>query len=173
MNRLTLRVPRDLIRRFDAAAALQGGRSRLLRRLMLDAAQAVLPEAAEASPAPGTGRLALRLDPADLAALEAEAASRGHSRTQWAVSLIRARLYRRPQFTRSEAMTIIEVQRELRRIGVNINQIARALNTAVMDGAVLELEVAQLDAFSHEIRAHLAGVRDAVRGDLAYWSVEP
>ncbi|WP_312405805.1 MobC family plasmid mobilization relaxosome protein, partial [Brevundimonas sp.] len=120
-----------------------------------------------------TGRLALRLDPADLAALEAEAASRGHSRTQWAVSLIRARLYRRPQFTRSEAMTIVEVQRELRRIGVNINQIARALNTAVMDGTVLELEVAQLDAFSHEIRAHLTGIRDAIRGDLAYWSIEP
>ena len=67
---------------------------------------------------------------------------------------------------------LIEVQRELRRIGVNVNQIARALNTAVMEGAVLALEVAQLAAFSEEIRAHLVGVRDAFQGNLAYWSVD-
>nr|WP_314121566.1 plasmid mobilization relaxosome protein MobC [uncultured Brevundimonas sp.] len=173
MDRLTLRVPPDLIRRFDAAAASQGGRSRLLRRLMERDAQAPFPEVLEAAPGRQTGRLALRLTPVDLAALEVEAASRGQSRTQWAVALIRARLHRRPQLSRSEALAVIEVQRELRRIGVNINQIARALNTAVMEGTVLDLEVAQLGAFADEIRAHLSGVRDAVEGNLAYWSVEP
>lgn len=65
------------------------------------------------------------------------------------------------------------MQRELRRIGVNINQIARALNTAVLEGAVLDLEVAQLDAYAGEIRAHLVGVRDAFAGNLSYWSPGP
>lgn len=145
----------------------------MLRRLMEAAAQATLPEAGEAPSGATTGRLALRLAAMDMALLEAEALSKGQSRTQWTVALIRARLYRRPQFTPSDAMTLVEIQRELRRIGVNINQIARALNTAVLDGAVLDLEIAQLDAFADEIRAHLAGVRDAIRGNLDYWSVEP
>ena len=173
MDRLTLRVPPDLICRFDAAAASKGGRSRLLRRLMEEAAEAPFPEPVEATSARLEAKLGLRLTFADLAALEREAASRGQSRTQWAVALIRARLHGRPQLNRDEAMTFVEVQRELRRIGVNINQIARALNTAVMEGAVLDLEVAQLAAYSTEIRAHLGGVRDAFEGNLAYWAPGP
>ena len=50
MDRLTLRVSPDLIRRFDAAAADQGGRSRLLRRLMDGVAQAALPAPEDAPP---------------------------------------------------------------------------------------------------------------------------
>lgn len=172
MDRLTLRVPSDLIRRFDAAAASRGGRSRLLRRLMEEAAQAALPEAVETPSARLSGKLGLRLSPADLTVLEAEAARVGMTRTQWTVALIRARLHHRPQLSHGDALALIEVQRELRRIGINVNQIARALNTAVMEGAVLDLEVAQLAAFSEEIRAHLVGVREALQGNLAYWSVE-
>ena len=172
MDRLTLRVPSDLIRRFDAAAASRGGRSRLLRRLMEEAALAALPEAVETSSARLSGKLGLRLTPADLTVLEAEAARAGMTRTQWTVALIRARLHHRPQLSHGDALALIEVQRELRRIGINVNQIARALNTAVMEGAVLDLEVAQLAAFSEEIRAHLVGVREALQGNLAYWSVE-
>lgn len=68
---------------------------------------------------------------------------------------------------------MIGVRRELNRIGININQIARALNTAVMEGEVLDLEVAQLTAFAAEIRAHLSGLDEAFAGNLAYWSTEP
>lgn len=173
MDRLTLRVPPDLIRRFDAAAASRGGRSRWLRRLMEEAAQVPCPEPWKAASGRLDAKLALRLTSADLVALEREAASIGQSRTQWAVALIRARLHGRPQLSRDEAINFVEVQRELRRIGVNINQIARALNTAVMEGAVLDLEVAQLAAYSDEIRAHLVGVRDAFEGNLAYWAPGP
>lgn len=173
MNRLTLRLSPDLIRRFDAAAATRGGRSRFLRRLMEDAAQASLPEPSEAVVTPRGAKLTLRLGTIDLARLEAEAALTGLSRTQWTVALIRARLHRRPQFTRPEALAFIEIQRELRRIGVNVNQIARALNTAVMEGAVLDAETNQLGAFADEIRGHLSGLRDAFEGNLAYWSTEP
>lgn len=173
MDRLTLRVPPDLIRRFDAAAASKGGRSRLLRRLMEEAAKAPFPEPLQAPSGRLEAKLGLRLTFADLSVLEREAASRGQSRTQWAVALIRARLHGRPQLNPDEAITFVEVQRELRRIGVNINQIARALNTAVMEGAVLDLEVAQLAAYSTEIRAHLIGVRDAFEGNLAYWAPGP
>lgn len=172
MDRLTLRLSPDLARRFDAAAASRGGRSRLLRSLMEGLAQAQLP-VPESPPTGGkSSKLTLRLSELDVALLETEAASVGLSRTQWSVALIRRRLHNRPQFTRPEALAFIEVQRELRRIGVNVNQIARALNTAVMEGTVLDLETAQLAAFADEIRAHIAGLRDAFDGNLAYWSAK-
>ncbi|WP_419762276.1 plasmid mobilization relaxosome protein MobC [Brevundimonas vesicularis] len=114
--------------------------------------------------------MTLRLGEADLRLLEREAAATGLSRTQWSVALIRRRLHDRPQFSRPEALTLIEVRRELRRIGVNINQIARALNTAVMDGAVLDLELAQLGAFQAEISAWVEALGEAFEGNLAYWA---
>ncbi|PZU00337.1 MAG: hypothetical protein DI624_03055 [Brevundimonas sp.] len=67
----------------------------------------------------------------------------------------------------------LEGWRQFLAVGVNINQIARALNTAVMDGAVLELEIAQLAAFAAEIRGHLGGLDEAFAGNLSYWSAEP
>ncbi|MBX3484448.1 MobC family plasmid mobilization relaxosome protein [Phenylobacterium sp.] len=170
MDRLTLRVSPDLIRRFDAAAAGQGGRSRLLRRLMDGAAQASLPAPEDAPPTARSGKLTLRLGEADLRLLEREAAATGLSRTQWSVALIRRRLHDRPQFGRPDALALIEVRRELRRIGVNINQIARALNTAVMEGAVLDLELAQLGAFQAEISAWVEALGEAFEGNLAYWA---
>ena len=173
MDRITLRLPPDLTRRFDAAAATQGGRSRLLRRLVEAAAQAPLPAAEPAPPKAATGKLTLRLGAADLGLLEAQADALGLSRTQWAVALIRRRLHGRPQLSRPEAIAFIEIQRELRRIGVNINQIARALNTAVLEGSVLNLEITQLGAFQAEIAAHLGGLRAAFAGNLAYWAADP
>ncbi|WP_262422603.1 MobC family plasmid mobilization relaxosome protein [Brevundimonas denitrificans] len=118
-------------------------------------------------------KLTLRLPQADMAALEAEAARTGLLRTQWAAALIRRRLHGGLQLTPPEAIALIGVRRELNRIGVNINQIARALNTAVLEGAVLELETAQLAAFATEIRAHVRGLDAAFAGNLAYWSADP
>lgn len=173
MDRFTLRLPPDLARRFDAAAVARGGRSRYLRVLMERAAQAPLPAPEPAPHGVKPAKLTLRLSNDDMAMLEAEAVRAGLMRTQWAVMLIRRRLHGRLQLTPPEAMALIGIRRELHRIGVNINQIARALNTAVMEGAVLDLEVAQLVAFASEIRAHLGGLDEAFAGNLAYWSAEP
>lgn len=170
MNRFTVRLPPDLAARFDAAAARRGGRSRLLRSLIEGAADAALPQAGGGASAPRSAKLTLRLTGEDLAALERAAADSGLSRTQWCASLIRRAVHDRPQWRPAEAWALIDLQRELRRIGVNINQIARALNTAVLEGAVLELEAVQMAAFAEEIRAHLEAVRDAARGNLDYWA---
>ncbi len=70
-------------------------------------------------------------------------------------------------------MALIEIRRELRRIGVNVNQMARALNTAVLEGAVLDLELAQLAAFQAELGAWVEAVGDAFRGNLDYWAPGP
>ena len=70
-------------------------------------------------------------------------------------------------------MALAAIQGDLRRIGVNANQIARALNTAVLEGKVLDLELAYLNDLRAEIRAHMLALREAFEGNLAYWDAEP
>lgn len=173
MDRITVRLPPELTRRFDAAAASKGGRSRLLRKLIEREAEAALPDHPRTAPARLSGKLTLRLTPDDLACVDAEAAALGLARTQWVGHLIRGRLYGRPQLSPPETIALIEIRRELRRIGVNVNQIARALNTAVLEGAVLDLEINQLAAHQAEIAVWVQAVGDALRGNLEYWAVDP
>lgn len=170
MDRFTVRLPPDLACRFDAAASACGGRSRLLRRL-IEASAADGDPGAEPAPAePLTGKLTLRLGAVDLAAVEAAAVAVGLSRTQWAVALVRRRLHGRPQLSPPEAAAFIEVQRDLRRIGVNLNQIARTVNATVPGGRAPDLELARIVAFAEEVRGGLSGLRRAFEGNLDYWS---
>jgi hypothetical protein len=169
MTTFSVRVADDLALRFDAAAADLGGRSALLRRLI--AATAVAdPSGPEAARGPRrAARIMVRLAGPEAAAVDAEAAAFGLSRAGWVAALVRRRVRGAPTFARSEALLLNAVQGELRRIGINVNQIARALNTAVLEGRVLDLELASLEAFRAEIRGHLLGVREAFEGNLAYW----
>ncbi|MFC7380082.1 plasmid mobilization relaxosome protein MobC [Brevundimonas sp. GCM10030266] len=175
MDRFTVRLPPDLAARFDAAAAREGGRSRLLRRLVEGAADPVGsgagPGAGEAGHGLKSARLTLSLAEADLPALERAAAAAGLSRTRWCAALVRRALHDRPQWGPAEAVALVDIQRDLRRIGVNVNQMAVALNTGVAAGATPALQVARIEALADEIRAHLSGVRAAVAGNLSYWGI--
>lgn len=171
MANLSIRVADELLARFDAAAGGQGGRAPTLRRLMDQAA---------ARPPPPGGRLparplklTVRLTADDGEGLAREAASMALTPSSWVAALVRYRLHGKPTFASGEAVALIAIQGEVRRIGVNVNQIARALNTAVMEGKVLDLEVAYLDALRTELRAHMFTLREAFEGNLAYWAVEP
>lgn len=169
MPHFSVRLDDDLAARFDAVAAGRGGRSRLLRRVIEDAAAGADDGVAIRRGGPSSAKLTLRLTEADRAALEREARRVGLSRTQWAVALLRRRLHDRPQLTPPSAQAFIGVQRELRRIGVNVNQIARALNAAVLPGRVLDLEIAQMEGLGDQIRDDLRGLRAVFEGDLGYW----
>lgn len=172
MPHFSVRLDDDLAARFDAVAAGRGGRSRLLRRVIEDAAAAAAGAGNGVAVLRGgstSAKLTLRLTEADRAALEREARRVGLGRTQWAVALLRRRLHDRPQLTPASAQAFIGVQRELRRIGVNVNQIARALNAAVLPGRVLDLEIAQMEGLGEQIRDQLRGLRAAFEGDLGYW----
>ena len=170
MDRFTVRLPPDLARRFDAAASACGGRSRLLRRLIEASAADGVPHSGPVPAELLTGKLTLRLGAADLAAVEAAAVAVGLSRTQWVVAQVRRRLYAQPQFSPSEAAAFIEVQRDLRRIGVNLNQIARTMNATVPGGRAPDLELVRVAAFAEEVRGGLSGLRRAFEGNLDYWS---
>lgn len=170
MANLSIRVADDLLARFDAAAGSQGGRAPTLRRLM-DQVAATAPAPVGRLPT-RPSKLTVRLAAEDSAGLAREAAAMGLTPNGWAAALIRHRLHGRPTFRPPDGVALLAIQGEVRRIGVNVNQIARALNTAVMEGKVLDLEVAYLADLQAELRAHMSTLREAFEGNLAYWAVE-
>lgn len=169
MAMFAFQLPDALAAKFDAIAS--GGRSKRLRELVAEAVGQEAPRPSTAARGPST-KLTIRLKDEDQAALDKAADADGLMRTEWALAVLRRRLHGRPKFGRREELAFYAVQEELRRIGVNLNQITRALNTAVMPGTVLSAEIAQLEAFREEIRAHVRGLKGAFRGNLDYWEDE-
>ena len=173
MANFNVRVPDDLAARFDAWAGAQGGRSPALRQLI---DRAAAPGGKITTPssrlAARPAKLTVRLTADDARGLAAAAAEAGLTPSGWAAALVRRRLSGRPTFRQTEEVALLSIQAELRRIGVNVNQIARALNTAVMEGKVLDLEIAYLDDLRAELRAHLSTLQQAFAGNLTYWEAE-
>jgi predicted HicB family RNase H-like nuclease len=168
----SVRISDDLAARFDAAAAAQGGRSARLRSLIAQAGGAGPAPARAPAILRNGARLMVRLAPTDARFVDAAAAAMGLSRAGWVAALVRRRAHGRPQFGRTDELMLRALQGELRRIGVNVNQIARALNTAVMEGRVLDLELQSLADLGRELRGHMAGLREAFEGNLAYWDTD-
>lgn len=171
-----VRLPDEIHARFDAAAAADGGRSRVLRRLVESyvAAQgegsaAMVDDLAWRTRGRGE-KLTVRLRPDELAALDAASRERGVRRTTWLTAVVRARLLGRPTLSADESAAYVLTHRELNRIGVNLNQIARAMNTAVLEGSVLNAELHTIEAARSEIRELVQGVRAAFRGNVDYWA---
>jgi hypothetical protein len=168
-----VRVPDELAARFDAWAGAHGGRSPALRHLVDQACS----EPGRSRDGPGRLaarplKLTVRLTAVDGDGLDMAAAKVGLTRNAWAAALVRRRLQGRPTFGRRDAVSLIAIQAELRRLGVNVNQIARALNTAVLEGRVLDTQLIAVDELRRELRAYMTAVREAFAGNLAYWDVE-
>jgi hypothetical protein len=173
MANFNVRVPDDMAARFDAWAAAEGGRSPALRHLIdcacaADPKRTTTPTKLPRRPA----KLTVRLAGTDAHGLAAAAADMGLTPNAWVAALVRARLCGKPTFRRSDDLALLAIQAEVRRIGVNVNQIARALNTAVVEGKVLDLELAYLDDLQTELRVHMSTLREALAGNLAYWQTD-
>ena len=167
-----VRIPDDLASRFDARAAAFGGRSARLRQLI--AGDCAGGDAA-AGAAPGrrsADRLMVRLAAPEAAHVASESLRLALPRAGWVAALVRRHARGTPTFGTAGTYALVAVQAELRRIGVNVNQIARAMNTAVMEGRVLEAELTSIDDFRRELAGHLTAVREAFAGNLAYWDIE-
>src|SRR5262249_20722740 len=157
--------------RLDGWAAANGGRAPALRRLMDEATSNASPIGSRLPARPV--KLTIRLTAEDASGLDVAAAEAGLTRNAWVAALVRRRLSRRPTFDRGREVPLVAIHAELRRIGVNVNQIARAMNTAVLVGHVLDLEIAYLDDLRREMHGHLLAVREAFAGNLAYWDGPP
>lgn len=174
MALFNVRLDDQLAVRFDVWADERGGRSAALRHVIMAACHRVEPGPGRPITPPSRAlKLTLRLSPEEAGELRRQAAPTGITVNAWAGAALRYRLRACPTFPRDQTVALIAMQAELRRIGVNVNQIARALNVAVMEGRVLELELDALAGLQAELRSHIVGLRGAFEGNLAYWAGQP
>lgn len=130
---LAVWVPVDVAERFKAAARISdGGVAQALTRLVGEALgdqKAVTPKGA------GQGKLvSVRFRNDERFALAQAAHARATTPANWVRSLALVHLMRRPEWNPDELAALRAISTELRRIGVNVNQIAHTLNAAALVG---------------------------------------
>ena len=109
--------------------------------------------------------LKLLLKESENEALMRIAAAQGVSRQQLVIGLIRMVAASEPQFTKDETQALYAATWELRKIGVNINQIARRLNEEAKAGRLRGTEAAQFLKLSTALTNRMEHVVGKV-GDL-------
>ena len=162
-------VDRGLAERFKTMArATDGSISAALRRILLEKVDGQEPQA----PLGTAGyRVTVRLKEAERLALLAAARDRQTTPSVWLRCLAVVHLSRRPQWNDPEVAELRAVFTELRRIGTNLNQIARALNVAVQSGeypagqGTAAMEAADL------VRSETHRVVGVMTGNFDYWGL--
>lgn len=109
--------------------------------------------------------LKLLLKESENAALTRISTAQGMSRQQLVIGLIRMAAASEAQFTKDETQTLYAATWELRKIGVNINQIARRLNEEAKAGRLHGTEAAQFLKLSTALTNRMEHVVGKV-GDL-------
>lgn len=168
MALISLRVPDEVAAQFSVLAATEGGKSALLRRLITDVLNA---SPARIAPLP-MGRpqkITVRFRECEMRQLAEVSHQRGMTRTGWIVALVRSRLGSPVQHSPEEHAALRAIVRELNRIGGNINQIARAANTSVLQRRAVEPDLSAIQEAKLVIEKELAQLRNALNGNADYW----
>lgn len=173
-------VARELADQFRAwARQTEGGTAAALRRLMIEAMAGH--DGAEglhrASPAQqlapvGVGRgqqIGIRLQAAERQLLDVAARARGTSPANWVRSLAIVHLTNEPQWNPAEVEELRALFRELRAIGNNINQIARALNVAIQTGEYPPHQGTATKEAAELVRYEMRRVVAVMVGNFDYW----
>ena len=171
MATFTVRLPDDLATRFDAVAANVGGRSQALRAMIERVSVASqTPGSTPAIRSRGSNRITVRLSDDELSQLDEAAAERGVKRTDWIAAVIRSRL---PLTVppRDDLEKLIDIRRELRAIGRNVNQAVHALHAANMPESGLDVrrEAERVTAMRDAVLEQITAIGEALKGDLGYW----
>jgi predicted DNA binding CopG/RHH family protein len=157
---------------FKSKAELRGGASAVLRSLMADYA-AGQSEPTEEAKGPAlaktTSKLTVRLTAQELAALRAEAAGQGLTPSRWGARALRARLTGQITFSRPEASALVEIAQQIARIGANLNQIARALNTDALRSERDCFTADEVRELAAQVMDFRADIRAAMRQKADYW----
>src|ERR1700730_9565871 len=168
MALISLRIPDEVAARLSAVAASEGGKSALLRRLIADVLNA---SPARIAPLP-VGRpqkITVRFRESEMRQLAEISHQRGMTRTRGRVALGRARWGSRVHHSSAEHGALRAIVRELNRIGGNINQIARAANTSVLQGRVVETDLSDIRDTKSAIHLALAQLVGALDWSADYW----
>jgi hypothetical protein len=159
-------VDRDLADRFKAWARPHGGVSAALRSVIEGAVAERDPE-----PPPGAAgfHVTVRLRERERELLLAAAQARRMPVAAYLRSLAVVHLAGRPQWSAAEAEALRELGGEVRRIGNNVNQIARALNVAVHKGEYPAGQGAEAKEAARLVRAELRRLLAIYTGNLERW----
>lgn len=167
---LSTHIDRDLAARFQAwARGTEGGTSAALRRIISEAVDGK-PAAAPAGAGQGQ-QVGVRFKPSERQMLSEAAHSRATTPAAWLRSLALVHLARTPQWNSSELDELRDVFRELRRIGNNVNQIARALNVAAHNGEYPLYQREEARAAAERVRFEMRRVVSMMTGNFDYWGL--
>lgn len=168
-------VPEAMAAAFHARARTEGGASALLRRLIAETVDPGLHGASLDTIAPaGSGRgeqIGIRLKGEERRALNEAASARGTSPANWVRALAIVHLAQKPQWNTAELAELREVFKELRRIGNNVNQIARALNVAQQTGQYPPHQHRAVEKAAELIRYEMRRVVAVMTGNFNYWGL--
>jgi hypothetical protein len=98
------------------------------------------------------------------------AANKGMTASRWKAALIQSHLMREPVLDDRQIEVLRESNNELRMIGRNLNQIARALNARPEETDRIKLDV--IKALAEIIDAHQEKVRVFIRQSQKEWGIE-
>lgn len=163
-------VPADLAVRFKAwARGNKGGASAELRDLVTNTMEGRM------APAPagaaGARQVMVRLRDAERLALIEAATFRGTTPSAWLRSLAIVHLGRRPQWNPGEVEALRELFTEVRRIGNNVNQIARAINTAAHTGEYPAYQGEAAREAAELLRVEMRRIVAVMTGNFDYWGL--
>ena len=163
-------VPAELAAAFKAQARdIEGGASAALRRLVSETIDGKPPSAPRGA---GVGsQVGIRLKAAERASLAEAAKARSTTPANWLRSLAIVHLACRPQWNAAELHELRELFRELRAIGNNVNQIARALNVAVQTGEYPPHQGRAAQEAAELVRYEMRRVVSLMTGNFDYWGL--
>jgi len=173
-------VPAELAERFEAWARPDGGKAAALRRLIAEAVDGGAGGLHGASPARsalapvGVGRgkqIGIRLKAAERRALAEAAEAHGTSPANWVRALAIVHLAGKPQWNPAEVEELRGLFRELRAIGNNVNQIARALNVAVQTGEYPPHQGRAAKEAAELVRYEMRRIVAVMTGNFDYWGL--
>ena len=104
-------------------------------------------------------------------ALMYAADARSTTPANWVRSLAVAHLARRPQWTPAEIEAMRDIFNELRKIGNNVNQIARAMNVATLSGEYPPYQGEAAKEAAEMVRAEMRRITAVITANYDYWGV--
>ena len=115
--------------------------------------------------------LHVRLTPQERDVVRVTAAQKGMAPATWVRSLVRAHVSRRPQWGEFERQSLATVVGALGKIGSNVNQIARAMNVAVIKGEYPAGQGTEARTAAADVKKSINHLGHLVARDLDYWGV--
>lgn len=167
---LQTRVSIETREAFKAAAEAHGTSESQFLRVIIERVLRIEGSTREATKEPPKGKrvqINVGLSSDEAARVVMVAKQAGLSRVEWIVKLIRAHLFKAPQFGPTEVEALMDSNRQLAAVGRNLNQIAKTLN--LDPNASYQVTVEAIQALADQIKQHRRTVAGLLDSNLNRW----